>query len=172
MTLANPHCAECGAELPPGLSPGLCPRCALQAAAVELPATESGPLPLPHAFGDYVLLDEIARGGMGIVYKARQKSLDRFVAVKLLLAGSFASHDLIRRFKSEGIAAGRLQHPNIVAIHEVGVHDEQHFLVMYFVDGPNLAALVRGQPLPAGRAANYLKPIAEAIHAAHEREVL
>jgi tetratricopeptide (TPR) repeat protein len=126
----------------------------------------------PQTFGDYELLEEIARGGMGIVYKARQKSLDRIVALKMLLAGSFASDELVRRFKSEGIAAGRLQHPNIVAIHEVGIFDGQHFLVMDFVDGPNLAALVRDQPLPDKRAAAYVKKIAEAIHAAHERDVL
>jgi serine/threonine protein kinase len=126
----------------------------------------------PRQFGDYELIEEIARGGMGIVYKARQKSLDRFVAVKMLLAGSFASDELIRRFKSEGIAAGRLQHPNIVAIHEVGVHDDRHFLVMDFVDGASLATLVGDQPLTAERAATYLKAIAEAIHAAHERDVL
>jgi WD40 repeat protein/serine/threonine protein kinase len=122
--------------------------------------------------GDYELLEEIARGGMGVVYKARQRSLDRIVALKRLLLGQHAGADLIRRFKIEAVAAGALHHPNIVAIHEVGLHDGQHFLVMDYVDGPNLAKIVREQPLPARRAAAYVKTIAEAIHYAHERGIL
>ncbi len=123
-------------------------------------------------FGGYELLEEIARGGMGIVYRARQKSLDRIVALKTILSGTQASKELVRRLKSEGIAAARLQHPNIVAVHEVGVHEGQHFLVMDFVDGPTLATFIRSEPLSARRAATYVKAIAEAIHAAHEGGVL
>ena len=123
-------------------------------------------------FGDYELLEEIARGGMGIVYKARQKSSDHLVAVKVLLFGQHSSADLIRRFKVEAAAAGRLHHPNIIAIHEVGVHQGQPFMVVDFVDGPNLGALVNHQPLPAKRAAAYVKTIAAAIHYAHEQGIL
>jgi serine/threonine protein kinase len=121
----------------------------------------------PRPFGDYELLEEIAQGGMGVVYKARQKSLDRIVAIKMLLFGPMASKAVIRRFRAEAVAAGGLHHPNIVAIHEVGIHDGQHFLVMDYVDGPNLATFVRNQPLPPQRAAAYARIIAEAIQHAH-----
>ena len=124
------------------------------------------------SFGDYELLTEIARGGMGVVYKARQKSLDRQVAVKMLLFGPRASPALIRRFKVEAVAAGSLHHPNIVAIHEVGVYDGQQFIVMDYVDGPNLGILARDQPLQAKRAAAYVRTIATAIHHAHEHGIL
>ena len=124
------------------------------------------------SFRGYELLEEIARGGMGIVYKARQVSLDRIVAVKLLLLGQYASEEFIHRFRMEASAAASLQHPNIVAIHEVGVHQGQHYFAMDFVDGPNLATLAKGEPLSAGRAARYLKIIAHAIHYAHEHGIL
>ncbi|MBI3866997.1 MAG: protein kinase [Verrucomicrobia bacterium] len=123
-------------------------------------------------FGDYELLEEIARGGMGVVYKANQASLDRVVAVKLLLLGQYASDEFIHRFRIEASAAASLQHPNIVAIHEVGVHKGQHYFAMDFVDGPNLAQLVGVQPLAAKRAAGYVRTIAEAIHFAHNRRIL
>ena len=132
---------------------------------------EPGGTPCP-SFGDYELLEEIARGGMGIVYKARQKSLDRLVAVKVLLFGQHSSAHTVRRFKVEAVAADSLHHPNIIAIHEVGIHQGRHFMVVDYVDGPNLGALVREQPLPAKRAAGYVKTIAQAIHYAHERGIL
>jgi WD40 repeat protein/serine/threonine protein kinase len=123
-------------------------------------------------FGDYELLAEIARGGMGVVYRARQISLDRIVAVKMLLAGPLAGKDFIQRFRTESAAVASLQHPNIVAIHEVGFTDGQHFFAMDYVEGLTLAELVAKGPLPARQAATYLKTIAEAIHFAHERNVL
>ena len=128
--------------------------------------------PVLRRFGDYELLEEIARGGMGIVYKARQVSLDRIVAVKMLLLGQYASEEFIHRFRIEASAAASLQHPNIVAIHEVGVHQGQHYFAMDFVDGPDLAKIVRDGTLAAKRAAGYLKTIAEAIHFAHTRRIL
>ena len=109
---------------------------------------------------------------MGVVYKARQVSLDRLVAVKMILAGEFATPQFVQRFRTEAAAAAVLHHPNIVAIHEVGVHAGQHYFSMDFVDGPSLAALVGHSPLPARRAAQYLKTIAEAIHYAHEQGIL
>jgi WD40 repeat protein/predicted Ser/Thr protein kinase len=109
---------------------------------------------------------------MGVVYKARQVSLDRLVAVKMILAGEFATQQFVQRFRTEASAAAVLHHPNIVAIHEVGVHAGQHFFSMDFVDGPSLAAVVGHQPLPARRAAQYLKTIAEAIHYAHQQGIL
>jgi len=188
----NPsQCLDCGAVIPPGQPKGLCATCALNG-ALELSNGESqviqveenpkasphqpvksvGQLPTLKYFGDYELLEEIARGGMGIVYKARQVSLDRVVAVKLLLRGEYASEDFVKRFRIEASAAASLQHPNIVAIHEVGVHEGQHYFAMDLVDGPNLAQLLHNGPLPAKRAAGYVKVIAEAIHFAHTRHIL
>ena len=126
----------------------------------------------PRCIRDYELLDESARGGSGVVYRARQKSLDRLVAVKMLLIGPLASPAAIQRFQIEALAAAALHHPNIVAIHEVGVHEGQHFLVMDYVGGPSLAQQVKQQALPPNRAAQYLRTIAEAVHYAHERGIL
>src|SRR5262249_11188340 len=125
-----------------------------------------------HQLGDYELLEEIARGGMGIVYRGRQVSLDRIVAVKLLLFGPRAGSEFVQRFRTEATTAGSLQHANIVAIHEVGIHQGEHYLVMDLVAGRSLADIVRAGPLPARRAASYLKIVAEAIHYAHERGIL
>src|SRR6266542_4187343 len=106
-------------------------------------------------FGDYELLEEIARGGMGIVYKSRQVSLNRLVAVKMILSGQFASKQEVLRFRVEAEAAANLRHPNIVAIYETGEHQGQHFFSMEYVPGPNLAQLVGTRPLNAERAARY-----------------
>src|SRR6185436_255451 len=94
------------------------------------------------------------------------------VALKLLLLGQYASEEFIHRFRIEASAAASLQHPNIVAIHEVGVHQDQHYFAMDYVEGPNLAQLVRDQALTAKRAAGYVKAIAAAIHFAHTRRIL
>jgi outer membrane protein assembly factor BamB len=123
-------------------------------------------------FGDYELLQEIARGGMGVVYKARQVSLDRVVALKMILSGQLAGDNDVRRFRQEARTAASLQHPNIVAIHEVGEHEGQHYFSMGYVEGHSLAELVRDHPLPPPRAVRYVRVIAEAVHFAHRRGVL
>jgi serine/threonine protein kinase len=123
-------------------------------------------------FGDYELLEEIAVGGMGIVYKARQLSLNRIVAVKMILKGTLASEDDVKRFKAEAEAAANLQHPAIVAIHEVGLHEGQHYFSMDFVEGQSLAQLPREQPLSARLAAEYIRDAAEAVHYAHQQGTL
>jgi WD40 repeat protein len=195
-------CPACGAVLPGSAPLGLCPKCladlgeseptvvkeslsALDAArAIDShPDTatsahpESHPSNLPdrlfaHAFGDYELLEEIARGGMGVVYRARHRSLNRIVAVKMILSAQFAGQQFGQRFRNEAAAAAILQHPNIVAIHDVGVQDGQQFFSMNYVEGQNLAQLVGNRPLPPARAARYLKLIAEAIHYAHDQGIL
>jgi WD40 repeat protein/predicted Ser/Thr protein kinase len=139
---------------------------------LPLPSTSAAFFDLPRDFGEYELLEEIARGGMGVVYRARQRELDRLVAIKLLLFGPHASPEHVKRFRAEASAAASLQHANIVTIHHVGVQHGEHFLVMDLVDGPNLASFIKDKPLPARRAASYLKTIAEAIHYAHEQGIL
>ena len=131
--------------------------------------------PLVTSLGDYELLEEIARGGMGVVYRARQRSLNRIVAVKTLLIGPHASPEFVKRFRAEAVAAASLQHPNIVAIHEVGLHEGQHFFVMDYVEGRSLARVISDFGFPISdfkRCAQWMKTIAEAIHYAHERGIL
>ena len=144
----------------------------------DAPTVAASPLPVDQSlgtvpyFGDYELLEEIARGGMGVVYKARQVSLDRIVALKMILAGQLASPADVQRFHAEAKAAANLKHPNIVAIHEVGQHEGQHFFSMDYVAGRSLAELVRANPLPAARAARYVQTVAEAIEHAHQQGTL
>ena len=125
-----------------------------------------------HYFGDYELLSEIARGGMGVVYKARQVNLNRIVALKMILAGQLASEEDVQRFRTEAEAAANLDHPGIVPIYEIGQHEGQHFFSMGYVDGCSLADRVRNGPLPPKDAADLTKKIAEAIAFAHSRNVI
>ena len=127
---------------------------------------------LGRRFGDYELLEEIARGGMGVVYKTRQISLNRTVAVKMILAGQFASAADVQRFRAEAEAVARLQHPNIVAIHEIGERDGQPYFSMEYVEGQNLGEVVGRTPLPPRQAAKYMQTIAEAMHYAHQHGIL
>ncbi len=126
----------------------------------------------PRRFGDYELLAELGRGGMGVVYRARQLSLDRIVALKMVLGGSLASESNLARFQAEAQAVARLDHPQIVSVYEVGQHDGQPFFTMRYVAGSTLAALLTGGPLPARQAAELLLPVCQAIQYAHERGVL
>jgi eukaryotic-like serine/threonine-protein kinase len=135
------------------------------------PSVGCEPAPLP-SFGDYELLEEIARGGMGIVYKARQRSLDRMVALKMILVGQFAGESEIQRFHNEAKVAAGLRHPHIVAIHEVGTHEGHHFFSMDFIEGRNLAQVIRDQPMPLWQAAEMLRIVAETVHYAHSQGVL
>ncbi len=127
---------------------------------------------LPFDFGDYKLVAEIGRGGMGVVYRATQRSLGREVAVKLILRGALASEDDRIRFRSEAEAAARLDHPGIVPIYEVGDQDGQYYFSMPLLHGPTLADRVAKGPVGNLEAAKLLLTIARAIQYAHERGIV
>jgi WD40 repeat protein/tetratricopeptide (TPR) repeat protein/predicted Ser/Thr protein kinase len=123
-------------------------------------------------FGDYILEEEIARGGMGVVYRAVQKRLNRTVAVKMILSGNLASEQEVRRFYTEAEAAAHLDHPGIVPIYEVNEVNGQHFFSMGYVDGESLADRLKQGPLPAKEAAEIVRQTAEAIAYAHSHGVV
>ena len=123
-------------------------------------------------FGEYELLHEIARGGMGVVYKARHKKLNRIVALKMILSGQLASHADVQRFYTEAEAAAKLQHPGIVPIYEIGETNGQHFFSMGFIDGPSLADRVRSGPMRSRDAAVMMVRIAEAVAHAHDNHIV
>lgn len=123
-------------------------------------------------FGEYELLTEIARGGMGVVYRARQVRLNRVVALKMILAGQFAGQADVQRFHTEAEAAAQLDHPGIVPIYEVGEHEGHHFFTMGFVDGGSLASRLVEGPLAPREAALLVQQIAEAVQYAHEHGVI
>ena len=131
-----------------------------------------GVTPLPAALGDYELVEEIGRGGMGVVYRAVQKSLGRTVALKMLLRRDLASRADLARFRSEAEAAAQLDHPGIVSIFEVGECDDHPFYSMRFIEGTTLAKQLASGPLPPRDGAALLARVADAVQAAHDRGVL
>ncbi len=172
----NRLCNQCGDELREGVVGKRCPKCllgmALDTRCDPEPGVPHDPPPTARRFGDYDLLEEIARGGMGVVYKARQTRLNRIVALKLILSGQFASKQEVLRFRAEAEAAANLRHPNIVAIHETGEDNGQHFFAMEYVEGRDLADIVRDGPLAPKRAVRYCEAIARGIQHAHQQGTL
>lgn len=135
------------------------------------PATEAGSR-LPRRFGDYELLEKIDQGGMGVVYKARQSSLNRIVAMKMILSGQFAGDGEVQRFYVEAEAAGKIDHSGIVPVYDVGCEQGQHYFSMAFVNGQSLAAKIKEGPLDPRDAANLTRKIAQAIQAAHDQGIV
>jgi WD40 repeat protein/tetratricopeptide (TPR) repeat protein len=196
-----PQCPKCGQALPPDAPHGLCPVCLLQAGLVEValspPAaaetaallplaafTNTPPATLPPwqaATGataasvsppGYEILAELGRGGMGVVYKARQIQLNRVVALKMILAGGHASAADLARFRTEAEAIARLQHPNIVQIHEVGEHEGKPFFSLEFCGGGSLTEKLNGTPLAPTAAARVVESLALAMDFAHKHGVI
>ncbi len=175
------YCVRCHERLPKDAPKGICPNCEFRGALSERLfsisdlsecRSEEEFSESPQSFGDYQLIQEIGRGGMGIVYKARQVSLNRIVALKTILTPHFAGKGSGERFRNEAAAAAMLRHLNIVAVHDVGIRDGQPFFSMEYVEGRSLAQLVGSRPLAPNVAARYSKQIAEAIHYAHTQGIL
>src|SRR5262249_31862668 len=117
----------------------------------------------------HALLGELGRGGMGVVYKARDTRLNRPVALKMILAGKYATPDELERFLAEAEAVAALRHPNVVQIYEAGRHDGLPFFTLEFVPGGSLASRLKGQPLPPLDAARLVEAVARGVQAAHDK---
>ncbi|MGZ0170458.1 MAG: serine/threonine-protein kinase, partial [Planctomycetales bacterium] len=139
-------------------------------ASAEVPGR--GDIPLPEPFDDYEPAAEIGRGGMGVVYRARQSSLDRQVALKMILRGALASPEDVARFRAEAEAAARLNHPNIVQVFEVGEHLGQPYFSMQHIEGTTLSQRIADGPLPSREAARLLIPVCRGVAEAHRNGVL
>jgi serine/threonine protein kinase len=198
MTLVRLACPTCGVALksakaiPAGV-PLTCPRCGNRFTAptteatgppdppreterVEQPVRVKPPAADPRArwpnIPGYEILSELGHGGMGVVYKARQTSLNRLVALKTLLAGAQARADVVARFRTEATAIAQLQHPNIVQIHEVSEHEGLIYLSLEFVNGLTLDKLLAGTPQPCLAAAELVETLARAVAMAHQRGIV
>ncbi len=123
-------------------------------------------------FGDYELLEEIGRGSQGVVFRARQKSLNRIVALKIIALGQWAAEAHLKRFRLEAEAAAKLEHAGIVPIYEVGEHDGSCYFSMKFVEGGQLAELIGREPMPVRQAAELIVKVARTVHYAHEHGIL
>ena len=179
------QCAICGkteaVENPPSTGRYVCPDCANRTIA-DPPANpeahanktisdkDAPPLrdgEVMARFGNYEIIDEVSRGGVGIVYRARQKGLNRIVALKVLQGGASARADQVKRFLYEAQSAAKLQHPNIVTIHDFGTHEGQHYFTMDFIEGQSLADLMALGPLQPREALEIVKQATGALHYAH-----
>jgi TolB-like protein/predicted Ser/Thr protein kinase/Flp pilus assembly protein TadD len=192
-------CRKCGAKILSDAPEGLCAKCVLKTAlgnflhtpvaGVDDPAHSEEPssdernaaahdkkatsaAELLGELGDYELLEEIGRGGQGVVFRARQKSLNRIVALKVISLGQWASKAHLKRFRLEAEAAAKLEHPGIVPIHEVGERDGSCYFSMKFVEGGQLDEVARREPMPIRRAAELIAKVARTAHYAHEHGIL
>ncbi len=139
---------------------------------IDPPSPDSGSSQTLDQVGAYDILERIGQGGMGVVYKARDTRLKRIVALKMMLAAGQAGRDELARFRLEAEAVARLQHPNIVQVHEVGEHQGHPYISLEFVDGPDMTAFAGGEPQPSRLAAEIVKSLAAAMHYAHSQGVV
>src|SRR5437773_3473033 len=180
-------CPSCGAEIPADAPEGGCQGCLLQSGLNLLTAEEeaiSDVARQQHAtrserlaailgeLGDYELLEEVGRGGQGVVFRARQKSLNRTVALKVISLAQWASKARVKRFRRETEAAASLDHPSIVPIHEVGERDGSCYFSMQFIEGGQLDEVVRRTPMSMRQAAELVAKVARTVHFAHEHGIL
>jgi serine/threonine protein kinase len=177
-------CQKCGTQLPSFANNDQCPNCGEPLSeptegGMDQPTVQPtrSPIDTPTTptqrdFGSYELLEEIARGGMGVVFKARQKNLDRIVALKMILEGKLANEVEIDRFRIEAQAAAHLEHPGIVQVYDHGVVDGRHYFAMAFVAGESLADRIESLPLSEDHAARLLLKVAEAMDYAHQRGII
>src|SRR5215472_1683224 len=187
ITTAKRFCRRCGAAIPPNSPQQSCGACLLETglgydeavAGVDSSAVASAkadgpgrPSPISMDFGDYELLEQIGRGGQGVVFRARQKSLNRTVALKVISLGQWASEAHVKRFRREAEAAARLEHPGIVAIHEVGEREGSCYFSMKFVEGGQVDEVVRRTPISIRQAAELIAKVARTVHYAHEHGIL
>ena len=170
-------CAECGATIFADAPEGVCSVCVFRIGLAS-PGDESDEAFEPTIarmlkdFGDYELLEEVGRGGQGVVFRARQRSLNRIVALKVIKLGEWASKAHVKRFRREAEAAAGLEHPGIVPIHEVGERDGSCYFSMKFVEGGQLDEVVRPRVMSVRQAAELIAKVARIVHYAHEHGIL
>jgi len=193
MTAGTKLCAKCGAKISSDAPRGVCPACLLETglgllaneideagnasraprlAGPGVPKMKSPTARMLGDFGDYELLEEIGRGGQGVVYRARQKSLNRTVALKVIGLGYWATEAHLKRFRREAESAASLEHPCIVPIHEVGELEGTCYFSMGFIEGDQLDAVVRREPMPVRRSVELIAKVARTVHYAHEHHIL
>src|SRR5438094_1090135 len=170
-------CRKCGAAIPPNSPQQSCGACLLETGLGPVEPereanVELGSAPMLMDFGDYELLEQIGRGGQGVVFRARQKSLNRIVALKVIGLGHWATEAHLKRFRLEAEAAASLEHPGIVPIHEVGERDGQCYFSMKFVEGGQLDEVVQHTAMSVRQAAELIAKVARTVHYAHEHGIL
>jgi serine/threonine protein kinase/Tfp pilus assembly protein PilF len=177
VTTANRICDECGSKVFADAPQGLCSVCLFKTVLGPLggednATTESNRRQMQLEFGDYELLEELGRGGQGVIYRARQKSLNRTVALKIIGLGQWASIPHLNRFRREAEAAASLEHPRIVPIYEIAEREGSCYFSMKFVEGGPLDEVLKGEPMSSRRAAELFVKIARTVQFAHERGIL
>ena len=177
ITTGKRFCRKCGAAIPPDSPQHSCGACLLETGLDPVEPehevnADPASSPMLMDFGDYELLEQIGRGGQGVVFRARQKSLNRTVALKVINLGQWASKAHLKRFRLEAEAAAKLEHPGIVPIHEVGERDGSCYFSMKFVEGGQLDEVAKREQMPIRRAVELIAKVGRTVHYAHERGIL